>query len=104
MGEVKSWMAPFVTVGLVTVGLVTVGLGTSGLVTVGLVTVGLVTSGLITVENERPLVTSDPPTPVISATFTVTLANGLVEVTKTLRDTEESAGMMKSRVVSGENC
>src|SRR6267154_1129495 len=65
---------------------------------------GLQMSGFETAEALRPFVTTDPPIALIWATFTVTLACGLVEVTNTLRDTEEYCGMVTSRVVNCENC
>src|SRR5882724_9690735 len=65
---------------------------------------GLEMSGFRTAEALRPFVTTDPPIALIWATFTVTLACGLVEVTNTLRDTEEYCGMVTSRVVNCENC
>src|SRR6266403_310082 len=70
----------------------------------GLVIFGLEMSGFRTAEALRPFVTTDPPIALIWATFTVTLACGLVEVTNTLRDTEEYCGMVTSRVVNCENC
>src|SRR6266403_1305130 len=70
----------------------------------GLEIFGLEMSGFRTAEALRPFVTTDPPIALIWATFTVTLACGLVEVTNTLRDTEEYCGMVTSRVVNCENC
>src|SRR6267154_275840 len=70
----------------------------------GLEIFGLEMSGFRTAEALRPFVTTDPPIALIWATFTVTLAWGLVEVTNTLRDTEEYCGMVTSRVVNCENC
>src|SRR6267154_447622 len=70
----------------------------------GLLMLGLEMSGFRTAEALRPFVTPDPPIALIWATFTVTLACGLVEVTNTLGDTEEYCGMVTSRVVNCENC
>src|SRR5882757_8588158 len=70
----------------------------------GLEIFGFEMFGFRTAEALRPFVTTDPPIALIWATFTVTLACGLVEVTNTLRDTEEYCGMVTSRVVNCENC
>src|SRR6266403_213849 len=75
-----------------------------GLEILGFEMFGLQMSGFRTAEALRPFVTTDPPIALIWATFTVTLACGLVEVTNTLRDTEEYCGMVTSRVVNCENC
>src|SRR5882672_10146845 len=75
-----------------------------GLEMLGLEIFGLEMSGFRTAEALRPFVTTDPPIALIWATFTVTLACGLLEVTNTLRDTEEYCGMVTSRVVNCENC
>ena len=80
--------------------MVTLGLVMFGLVTLGLVIFGLVTSGFSTADWLSPFVTGDPPMEPICTTFTGTLAEGLVEVTKTLRETDENAGMEISSVMS----
>ena len=71
-----------------------------GFVTLGLVMFGLVTSGFSTADWLSPFVMGAPPMEPICTTFTVTVADALVEVTKTLRDTEENGGMETSRFVS----
>ena len=103
-----------VIVGLVSVGLVIVGLVTSkfvivgfvmvGFVRVGLVIVGFVGSGFSVVEPVKPFGTSVPWGAVISATLTVTLADGFVEVTNTGREALERSGRLRSRVVNWANC
>src|SRR6267378_3994912 len=80
------------------------GLEIFGFEMLGLEIFGLEMSGFRTAEALRPFVTTDPPIALIWATFTVTLACGLLEVTNTLRDTEEYCGMVTSRVVNCENC
>ena len=75
-----------------------------GLVIFGLVMFGLVMSGLSTVEPLNPFVTAVPPIPEIWVTFTVTLAAALVDVTKTLRETDEYCGMVNCSVVRFANC
>src|SRR5882724_9853909 len=75
--------------GFVTSAFEMLGLEILGFEMLGLEIFGLEMSGFRTAEALRPFVTTDPPIALIWATFTVTLACGLVEVTNTLRDTEE---------------
>src|SRR6266478_3039604 len=90
--------------GLLMLGFEMLGFEMLGFEMLGLEIFGLEMSGFRTAEALRPFVTTDPPIALIWATFTVTLACGLVEVTNTLRDTEEYCGMVTSRVVNCENC
>src|SRR5882762_2282948 len=94
----------FEMLGLEILGFEMFGLLILGFEMLGLEIFGLEMSGFRTAEALRPFVTTDPPIALIWATFTVTLACGLVEVTNTLRDTEEYCGMVTSRVVNCENC
>src|SRR6266481_2493271 len=97
-------MFGFVALTFEMLGLEIFGFEMFGLLMLGLEIFGLEMSGFRTAEALRPFVTTDPPIALIWATFTVTLACGLVEVTNTLRDTEEYCGMVTSRVVNCENC
>src|SRR5690349_938998 len=107
-------MAGFVIAGFVMAGLVIAGFVTSkfviagfvmaGLVIAGLVIAGFVPSGFSVAEPVKPLGTRVPCGAVISAMLMVTLAVGFVDVTNTGRVALEVGGMLKSRVVSCENC
>src|ERR1700737_3608251 len=90
----------FVIFALGLLGLGILGLEILGLGMFGLEMLGLGASPLRTTDWLRPLGVGDPPIELICTTFTVTEAWGLVDVTKTLRDTEEYAGMEMSKVMS----
>src|SRR5579859_452510 len=118
------WMLGFWIFGLPMLGFWTLGLLISGLPMFGSVTsafwtlgfpmlglpilgfwmLGLLASGFKTAEALSPFEITEPPMAVICATFTVTVASGFVEVTKTLRDTDEYCGTAMSSVVNWENC
>src|SRR5438045_3045298 len=74
------------------------------LVIAGFVMAGFVASGFKIVEPLSPPGTSVPCGAVISAMLTVTLAAGLVEVTNTGRVALDVGGILRSSVVSCENC
>ena len=65
----------------------------------GLASGGADGSGFSTTKLESPPETGPPPGMVISSTFTVMLAVGLVEVAKTGRAAPECAAMERSRLV-----
>src|SRR5580658_7308094 len=102
-------MFGFSVLGLVMFGFVIFGFVTSafvmfGFVIFGFVMFGFVMSGLRTADDVSPFVTTDPPMAEICATFTVIVASAFVEVAKTLRDTDEYGGIVRSSVVKVENC
>ena len=97
-------IAGFVIAGFVTSKFVIAGFVIAGFVIAGFVIAGFVASGFKIVEPLSPPGTSVPCGAVISAMLTVTLAAGLVEVTNTGRVALDVGGILRSSVVSCENC